>query len=172
MPLGAKAKAFLSTVTRHRVMRMGPCPRAPARRSRMNFKLPGAEHLILLGTSCLEITRSLLGRLSRPTPEQAMLPNQHLRTMEKGWPLAPGLHLHSPSPGSTSSSVLCKAPRSGLCRETVAEHPCTEKIPVNRIFSMDKTTFVFYFLISEKAPDSSLCNHRTPQCLSRTGCWQ
>lgn len=123
MPLGAKAKAFLSTVTRHRGIRMEPCPRAPARRSRVNFKLPGAEHLILLGTSCLEITRSLLGRLSRSTPEQAMLPNQHLRTMEEAWPLAPdshfglqGLHLHSPSPGSTSSSVLCKAPPRG-CAE-------------------------------------------------------
>lgn len=43
MPPRAKAKAFFSTVTGHRAVRMEPCPRVPARRSRINFKL-GAEH--------------------------------------------------------------------------------------------------------------------------------
>lgn len=44
MPPRAKAKAFFSTVTGHRAVRMEPCPRVPARRGRINLKFPGAEH--------------------------------------------------------------------------------------------------------------------------------
>lgn len=32
--------------------------------------------------------------------------------------------------------------------------------------------FCLLFFNLRESPDSSLCNHRTPQCLSRTGCWQ
>ena len=59
---------------------------------------------------------------------------------------------HSPSPGSTSSSVLCKAPSQGCTEKQWQSIHAHSRLPINRVFSMDEDDLWLLFINLRESP--------------------